>query len=226
MVVRPATSKEGTEAMEGASAVVVHFAAEWAEPCAHMAAVLDDLAAEHEPALRFVHVDADACPELCESYNIETVPTFVFLHGARETERLAGADAAALTLKVRQNALTAKIHTDTPIVSAMAELPLKERLRKLTRASPVMLFMKGDRTTPRCGFSRKMVALLDAQKVKYTTFDILEDEEVRQGLKEFSKWPTYPQLYANGALLGGLDIVSELAKDGELADALHVQNSP
>ena len=80
--------------------------------------------------------------------------------------------------------------------------------------------MKGDPETPRCGFSRQAVALLQEAKVQFTTFDILKDEEVRQGLKTFSNWPTYPQLYGDGKLLGGLDIMKELHEEGELVSSL------
>jgi len=82
--------------------------------------------------------------------------------------------------------------------------------------------MKGSPDTPRCGFSRKIVELLQGEKVAFTSFDILGDEEVRQGLKAYSNWPTYPQLYADGKLLGGLDIVKELHEEGELRDSLPV----
>ena len=83
-----------------------------------------------------------------------------------------------------------------------------------------MLFMKGSPDAPRCGFSRQITELLQAEKVKFDTFDILSDEEVRQGLKTFSNWPTFPQLYADGKLLGGLDVVKELQEEGELLEAL------
>lgn len=73
-----------------------------------------------------------------------------------------------------------------------------------------MLFMKGNPTDPKCGFSRQIVALLNEDKIQYGTFDILNDNEVRQGLKQFSNWPTYPQLYVNGSLIGGLDILKEM----------------
>ena len=99
-------------------------------------------------------------------------------------------------------------------------VPLDERLRALTHRASVMLFMKGTPDAPRCGFSRTAIELLRAQKVAFDTFDILSDEEVRQGLKTFSNWPTYPQLYGDGKLVGGLDIMKELAEEGELADAL------
>lgn len=94
------------------------------------------------------------------------------------------------------------------------------RIKELIHQQPVMLFMKGSPAAPRCGFSRKVVDELNKLQVKYGTFDILTDESVRQGVKEYSSWPTYPQLYVNGELLGGCDIVLEMAADGELAAAV------
>ena len=84
----------------------------------------------------------------------------------------------------------------------------------------LMIFMKGDRSTPRCGFSRQLVDILNETKLPYETFDILTDEEVRQGLKTFSNWPTYPQVYVKGSLIGGLDIINELKDAGELIPSL------
>lgn len=81
-----------------------------------------------------------------------------------------------------------------------------------------MLFMKGSPQAPRCKFSRAMVDLLAGAGAQYGSFDILSDQGVRQGLKKFSNWPTYPQLYVGGKLLGGLDVVKELQEEGELAD--------
>jgi Grx4 family monothiol glutaredoxin len=101
-----------------------------------------------------------------------------------------------------------------------ASSDLNTRLGKLVASSGVMLFMKGTREEPRCGFSRKAVAMLNDAGVTYSTFDILGDEEVRQGLKTFSNWPTYPQLYSKGKLLGGLDIMEEMRDEGELLSSL------
>ncbi|EEH43836.1 Grx4 family monothiol glutaredoxin [Paracoccidioides brasiliensis Pb18] len=83
------------------------------------------------------------------------------------------------------------------------------RLEELVKAAPVMLFMKGTPSAPRCGFSRQIVGILRENSVKYGFFNILADEEVRQGLKEFADWPTFPQLWVKGELVGGLDIVKE-----------------
>ena len=85
---------------------------------------------------------------------------------------------------------------------------LYSRLGNLVKAAPVMLFMKGTPSSPQCGFSRQLVGILRENGVKYGFFNILADDEVRQGLKEYSDWPTFPQLYTSGELVGGLDIVS------------------
>ena len=97
---------------------------------------------------------------------------------------------------------------------------LNNRLTKLINNAKVMLFMKGTPSEPRCGFSKKIVEILQVHKIEFSSFDILTDNTIRQGLKTFSNWPTYPQLYASGKLIGGLDIVKELADEGELCDAL------
>ena len=91
--------------------------------------------------------------------------------------------------------------------TASSKEELHERLSNLVKAAPVMLFMKGTPSAPQCGFSRQLVALLRENGVKYGFFNILADEEVRQGLKEFADWPTFPQLWLSGELVGGLDIV-------------------
>jgi monothiol glutaredoxin len=80
--------------------------------------------------------------------------------------------------------------------------------------------MKGNANAPQCGFSARVVEVLNHQGVDFKTFDILSDGEIRQGLKEYSNWPTYPQLYIKGKLIGGCDIVMELAESGELASVI------
>jgi Grx4 family monothiol glutaredoxin len=85
---------------------------------------------------------------------------------------------------------------------------LNKRLEGLVKAAPVMLFMKGTPSAPQCGFSRQTVGLLRERSIRYGFFNILADDDVRQGLKEYSDWPTFPQLYVDGELVGGLDIVS------------------
>jgi Grx4 family monothiol glutaredoxin len=86
--------------------------------------------------------------------------------------------------------------------------------------------MKGSPQEPRCGFSRQIVQLLEEEGVVFDSFDIMGDNAVREGLKKLSNWPTYPQLYAGGKLVGGLDVVKELRDEGELKDPLALQPPP
>ena len=101
--------------------------------------------------------------------------------------------------------------TKVPDGSAAGAEQTKEalfaRLADLVKAAPVMLFMKGSPSSPQCGFSRQLVGILRERSVKYGFFNILADEDIRQGLKEFAEWPTFPQLWVKGELVGGLDIV-------------------
>ena len=101
----------------------------------------------------------------------------------------------------------------------MAE-DIRARIDGLVQSSKVMLFMKGTKQFPACGFSNSVVQILTKEGVPFQTFNILADPEVRQGLKEYSNWPTFPQLYVNGELIGGCDITIEMYKSGELKQLL------
>jgi monothiol glutaredoxin len=92
----------------------------------------------------------------------------------------------------------------------------KTRLDEIVNADDVVLFMKGTELFPQCGFSSRAVAILDHLGVSYKTFDVLQDPEIRQGIKEYSDWPTIPQLYVKGEFVGGSDIMMEMFEAGEL----------
>lgn len=189
---------------------MVHFQASWAPQCEQMNDVMAELAKKH-PQATFVKVEAEAVPEVSEKYEIAAVPTFVLFGGKEQLDRVNGAHAPELTAKV------SRFSGGVGAAERPAE-ELHQRLKRLINAAPCMLFMKGSSQEPRCGFSRQIVALLSEHNIQFSSFDILSDEEVRQGLKTFSNWPTYPQLYVNGELVGGLDIVREMAESGELAN--------
>lgn len=91
-----------------------------------------------------------------------------------------------------------------------------ERIQSLIGSKPVFLFMKGSPDYPQCGFSMRAVSILKAMNVDFGSFDILSDPEIRQGVKDFSNWPTFPQLYVNQQLVGGSDIMMEMWESGEL----------
>jgi Grx4 family monothiol glutaredoxin len=97
---------------------------------------------------------------------------------------------------------------------------LNTRLTELINKARLTLFMKGTPDMPRCGFSRQIVQMFRELNVDFWSFDILEDEDVRQGLKALSDWPTYPQVYLDGELLGGLDVIREEIKDPEFVNKL------
>jgi monothiol glutaredoxin len=90
------------------------------------------------------------------------------------------------------------------------------RIDEIVKSGEVVLFMKGTALFPQCGFSSRAVAILDHLGVKFETFDVLQDPEVRQGIKAYSDWPTIPQLYVKGEFLGGSDIMMEMFQAGEL----------
>ena len=97
---------------------------------------------------------------------------------------------------------------------------LKERIEKDIKNNKVMLYMKGTPDEPQCGFSAQVISVLKTYDVPFKTFNILDDDDIRQGIKEYSDWPTVPQLYVNGEFVGGCDILTEMHNDGELKKVL------
>ncbi|KAF9028893.1 glutaredoxin [Hymenopellis radicata] len=206
---------------------LLNFWAEWAEPCKQMNEVVKELAKKHARLL-VLQIEAEAQPDITESFDIEAVPSFLVLRGHVLLERISGADAPALTAAIAKHAVAAPnpplSKTDRAPAAAVDnfESPedLDKRMGSIMNQSKVVLFMKGNPATPRCGFSRRITALLNEQNVEFTSFDILEDEAVRQGLKTLNNWPTFPQLIINGEFVGGLDIVQEMVENGELGEML------
>merc|ERR1712028_278729 len=157
-----------------------------------------------------LRMGSEELKEISAVHNIASVPTFVVFKHGEEVDRLDGVDAGALAAFVNKHAA----------IAVDMEAQLNERIEAIINQSKVMLFMKGDPAEPRCGFSRTTVGLLQEANVEFGTFDILSDEDVRQGIKKLKNWPTFPQLYSKGELVGGLDILKELIEEDELADAL------
>ncbi|OGO93109.1 MAG: monothiol glutaredoxin, Grx4 family [Coxiella sp. RIFCSPHIGHO2_12_FULL_44_14] len=97
---------------------------------------------------------------------------------------------------------------------------IQQKIQEQIDTHPVLLYMKGTPDAPQCGFSHKVVQILHRCKVPFHSIDVLDDPEIRQGIKEFSQWPTIPQLYVNGEFVGGCDIVSELFDQNQLQPLL------
>ena len=99
---------------------------------------------------------------------------------------------------------------------------LKQLIDDLVKKNKIVVFMKGSKLMPQCGFSNNTVQILNTLGVPYETVDVLEDYEIRQGIKEYSNWPTIPQVYIDGQFVGGSDILIELYQKGELQQMVEV----
>lgn len=227
--------------------VVVFFWADFDEaskPGGQLANLCDSLAKKFSGRTQFLSVEAEAQEELSERFELSAVPTFAFMQGGGRgvlLDVLAGADAPAFSAKVA--ALVADFPAKSPDGPATASAAsgassggtaaksaqssiedgnkataaLDKRIGALINSSRVMLFMKGTQAEPKCKFSRKTVASLQKAGVTFGSFNILQDPDVRARIKVYSNWPTFPQLYVQGKLLGGADIVAEMEEENELA---------
>lgn len=99
---------------------------------------------------------------------------------------------------------------------------LKERIDNLVKQHKILVFMKGNKLMPQCGFSNNVVQILNTLGVPYETVDVLADYDIRQGIKEYSNWPTIPQVYIDGEFIGGSDVLIELYQQGELQQKVEV----
>jgi monothiol glutaredoxin len=99
---------------------------------------------------------------------------------------------------------------------------VKDRIEQMIQSNAIMVFMKGNKLMPQCGFSNNVVQILNVLGVPFETYDVLSDPEIRQGIKEYSNWPTIPQVYLNGEFLGGSDIMIELYQNGKLQEMVEV----
>lgn len=195
--------------------VVIFFWTGWSSECKDLEIILDTMESEFD--IKVVRVEAETAVDVSARYGVIAVPLCILCKNGNEVDRVEGLDAIELNEKVEKMLGTSGKH----VVSKSWGQGLEERLDSLVRQSKVMLFMKGTPDAPRCGFSDKAVkALRTANCTDFGSFDILMDEDVRQGLKKRSNWPTYPQLYVNGELVGGCDIILQLAEDGSLAEEL------
>ena len=99
---------------------------------------------------------------------------------------------------------------------------IKKKIQKLIDSNPLIVFMKGTKLMPQCGFSNNVVQILNSLGVEFSTFDVLSDYEVREGIKEYSDWPTIPQVYLKGEFLGGSDILIEMYNSGSLKEKIEI----
>jgi monothiol glutaredoxin len=121
--------------------------------------------------------------------------------------------------KLRDSALPSLPSTPYPLLMTT---PAAEQIDTLIKENKIMVFMKGNKMMPQCGFSNQVVQILNILGVPYETVDVLADQDIRQGVKEYSNWPTIPQVYINGEFIGGSDVMTELYQKGELQQMVEV----
>ena len=259
-----------TASLPPTTLLVISFQTPWAAPCAQQTLILRTLASSYPPqdppVISFLSIDAEALPDISESFDVTAVPYLVLQRDGKVLETVSGSDASKVREAVEKHAGKGGNSGKMGLPPALETTPRKEeepangrngavqtngasasnlskynpgandpatapemsssagqteelnkRLAELVKAAPVMLFMKGTPSTPQCGFSRTLVGLLREKGVRYGFFNILADEDVRQGLKVWADWPTFPQLWMGGDLVGGLDIVSRIFR-GSISD--------
>ncbi|VDN56110.1 unnamed protein product [Dracunculus medinensis] len=198
---------------------IVNFVAvEWSSACQQIFTILLELINEESryKTIRLATVDAENLPEVFHANSVNAVPTLIFFKNGMEIDRVNGFNPDELKIKLVKNSFNLVSANSTP-----ESLPkLNELLKKLINQSRLVLFMKGTIENPKCGFSREMLNLLNELNADFSIFDVLSDETVRQGLKEYSQWQTYPQLYLDGKLVGGLDVIKEEIKDPDFVNKL------
>ncbi|KAK6203439.1 thioredoxin-like protein [Scheffersomyces amazonensis] len=216
--------------------IVLYFHTSWAQPCQTMNQIFKTVADSKasDTSISFLSINADELSEISELFEVSAVPYIILIRNSVILKELSGADPKEFINSLNQFSSSSsatstnptaippvasngiqKTNGAAPVQEEESEEALQERLKKLTTAAPIMLFMKGSPSSPQCGFSRQLVAILREHQVRFGFFDILKDDSVRQGLKKFSDWPTFPQLYVNGEFQGGLDIVKESIEEDD-----------
>ncbi|WWC60495.1 Grx4 family monothiol glutaredoxin [Kwoniella dejecticola CBS 10117] len=213
----------------------LNFWAPWAEPCQAFNKQIEEESKKF-PKVLFLNIEAEELSDISESFDIEAVPSFLLLRGHTLLARHSGSDISLLQSLLSQHSgstssssaatgglATSKAQPQAPPSEPKqrTEEEIVARCHELMNKHKVVLFMKGNPTSPKCGFSRQTVGLLREQGVEFAWFDIFSDEDVRQTLKKVNDWPTFPQIIVRGELIGGLDILREMIESGEFQEVLN-----
>jgi len=205
---------------------VLVFFAEWHEPSVHLTNVTKSLAKQYEGKCIFVSVNADEqqLEALSQKFNVELVPTVIFMKSTKEVlHRIEEDSPATLSTKVEEyyNSFKAAFETEKTRMFA--------KIEEILKSFPLVIFIKGSPEAPKCGFSEQLLDQLRELRLKFQHFDILSDENVRNWLRYYASWITYPQVYVQGKLVGGLDVTKEKIKSGEfqaLVQPLNLKDEP
>lgn len=216
--------------------LVVFFWVDWhdaSKPGGQMDVVVNTLAQTHHDgnaSVQFIKVNADSddTVDIADRFTITVTPTFLFIIAGKTVQRLEGADPRSLSERVaywskqatKGNTSSSVAHRSGEDLGSDAEgkqsSALRKRLERLVLSHRIMVFMKGSPAKPFCKWSKKLAKLFNEEGIVWGGFDVFSDDEVRQGIKDFSGWQTFPQVFANGRLVGGYDVIEELREEGTL----------
>ena len=213
---------------------VILFSASWAAESSQSARQILEAACPLNN-LEFVEIEeAEGTEGVFDAMRVEAVPCVVRMWEGKEVGRVTGADSKAILSLLKSVPASGSVSapatvtaTDTPSTPAIstttAPTPVTpEQLKELVERSKLMLFIKGTPSKPQCGFTSQLLRLLSENGLNhgdhYDTFNILADPGVREGLKVWAQWPTYPQIYWKGELVGGLDILKEMFASGQMSE--------
>jgi len=202
---------------------MVYFWGGFAPQCAQIDAILTqmDSSGKYSNSFTFVKVDAEQLSTSAEDFDVETVPAVVFVKNGKIVDRVDGANPPLLNQLVQKHQQPEKSATTGAGANAAPTAEeVNARLKSLVESASVMVFMKGSPAAPQCGFSRRACEILKTHGAKFSHFDILTDNTVREAMRIYSNWPTYPQIYINSEFVGGVDILTELAESGDLKNML------
>ena len=204
--------------------VVVHYVADWCPPCKDVSEILSTIPTQYGGKISYVEIDVTKSEDICAASGVESVPFVAYyrhnpkLEGGKKQQIVSTVNGAKLNSIVRN--LRSLFGNGNDSRAAFATLD--EYIASLINRDRIVTFITGTPSHPMCGFTGKLCRLLEEYKVEYTYYDIMADDELCERLKTYSNWPTYPQLYVGGKLIGGLDIILELEKEGELKETLGI----
>ncbi|KAJ6023858.1 thioredoxin [Penicillium herquei] len=197
--------------------LILHLYTPWTSYTTNLGPLLSSLASQcpatTPPTIAFLNINVKKMLEIAKEYGVSKAPCILFLQNGEILESIKELNLNPTVINSaihRYSGINTSLVPATPAKPALSPERLAAvfiRLKTLVRIAPVMLFMKGTPQSPACRFSRRLVASLNERDIEYGSFNILTDDDVREGLKEFGDWPTYPQLWVDGEMVGGVDVV-------------------
>lgn len=193
------------------SLVVLVFTSPQVAACEDLLVALNEFSGVH-PEITFAQIDINRLPEAVEYFKVTALPLTLVYQATSQLHKLEGSDVPWVLAQISSSQ-----NSWTETYSAVKATSY-EKIQSLIGSAPLVLFIKGSPAAPKCKFTKKLLGLLSPHA--FESVDILEDDSVREWMKQYSNWPTFPQVYFKGEFLGGVDIIEEMHNSGELRGLL------